>query len=98
MGQFQPWLHEQAWKTLLSPCKGAYFWQGRLLGLYGLPTENADYFMLVNESAWIRSRVLILPERALRFSFTIRAQTEMKIWCITGMCIPKVVSSEKFRC
>ena len=39
-------------------------------------------------------KVLIKPESALGLSFGVRAQTEMKIWCITGMCILKV-SSEK---
>ena len=34
------------------------------------------------------------PESALGFVFGVSAQTEMKIWCITGMCMPKVVSSE----
>ena len=38
--------------------------------------------------------LLIKPESALGFVFGVRAQTEMKIWCITGMCTLKVVSSE----
>ena len=41
--------------------------------------------------------LLIRPKTcasAVGFVFGVRAQTEMKIWCITGMCILKVVSSE----
>ena len=38
--------------------------------------------------------LLIKPEGALEFSFGVRGQTEMKIWCITGMCMLNVVSSE----
>ena len=38
---------------------------------------------------------LILPESAFGLSFGVRAQTEMKIWCIKGMCMLKIVSSEK---
>ena len=33
--------------------------------------------------------------RALGFSFGVKAQTEMKIWCVTGMCMLKIVQSEK---
>ena len=39
--------------------------------------------------------LLIKPESALGFSFD---QTEMKIWHVTGMCMLKVVSSEKNLC
>ena len=46
-----------------------------------LPTEDADYFMLVNE--WIcLCKVMSLPteaESALGFGCCVRAQTEMKI-------------------
>ena len=38
--------------------------------------------------------LLIKPESALGFIFGVRAQTEMKTWCVTGMCMLKVVSSE----
>ena len=31
----------------------------------------------------------------LGFSFEVRAQTEMKKWCIKGMCMLKVVSNEE---
>ena len=34
--------------------------------------------------------LLIKPESALGFVFGARAQTEMKIWCVTGMCMLKV--------
>ena len=33
-------------------------------------------------------------ESSLGFVFRVRAQTETKIWCVTGMCMLKVVSSE----
>ena len=72
-------------------------WQGRLhawtLSGY-LPNENADYCMLINEWAWLRSRVCLFEaESALGFSFGVRAQTEIK--CIKGMHLLNVVSSEK---
>ena len=38
--------------------------------------------------------LLFKPESALGLIFGVTAQTEMKIWCITGMCMLKVVSSE----
>ena len=40
--------------------------------------------------------LLIAPEIALEVVFRVRAQTEIKIWCVTGMCMLKlkVVSSE----
>ena len=38
--------------------------------------------------------LLFKPESALGLVFGVTAQTEMKIWCITGMCMLKVVSSE----
>ena len=38
--------------------------------------------------------LLINPESALGFVFGVRAQTEMKIWCVTGMCMLKIVSSK----
>ena len=62
LGQFLPWLHGQASKTLLSPCRG--FISGRegcLVPERGrMTTESADYCMLVNEWAWSRSRVCLL--------------------------------------
>ena len=36
--------------------------------------------------------LLVKPESALGFDFG--AQTEMKIWCVTGMHMLKVISSE----
>ena len=41
--------------------------------------------------------LLIKAESALGFSFGVRAQTEMKIWCVKGMHLLKVVSSEKIQ-
>ena len=38
---------------------------------------------------------LIVAESALGFSFGVRAQTEMKIWCGQDMYALKVVSKEK---
>ena len=39
--------------------------------------------------------LLVEAESALGFSFGVRTQTEMKIWCVKGMHLLKVVSSEK---
>ena len=47
-----------------------------------LPTESADYYILVNELAWLRSRVCLLSLKVLLDS---RARTEIKIWCFKGM-------------
>ena len=42
---------------------------------------------------------LILAESALGFGFRGRAMTEIKAWCIEGVHVLKIVSSEiKFRC
>ena len=41
--------------------------------------------------------VLIKAQSALGFSFTARAQTDMKIECVKGMHLLKVVSSLGFR-
>ena len=38
--------------------------------------------------------LLINPETATGFVFGVSAQTEMKMWCVTGMCMLIVVSSE----
>ena len=35
--------------------------------------------------------LLIIAASALGFSFGVRAQTEMKIWCVVGMHMLKVV-------
>ena len=52
-----------------------------------LPSEDVDYCMLINEWVWLRSQgLLIKSESALRFSFKVKAQTEIKIWRIKGMC------------
>ena len=42
--------------------------------------------------------LLIVAESALRFSFGVTPLAEMKIWCIKGIYMLKVVSSEKKRC
>ena len=60
-----------------------------------LPSESADFFMVVNEWAWLRLESLLIDaESALGFSFGVRPQTEMKIWCVKA-CIwfLKVVSN-----
>ena len=38
--------------------------------------------------------LLIVTESALGFSFGAIVQTDMKLWCIKGMYMLKVVSSE----
>ena len=58
-----------------------------------MTTESADYCMLVNEWAWSRSRVCKAGS-GLRFSFGVRAWTEMEIRCIKGMYRLKLVSCE----
>ena len=55
-----------------------------------MPTKNADYCMLINEWAWLRSQV-----RLLRLKVHLGAQTEMKIWYVKGMHLLKLVLSEK---
>ena len=57
-----------------------------------LITESADYCMLVNKWAWLKSRVCL---SGLGFSFGVRAWTEMEIRCVKGMYRLKLVSSEK---
>ena len=39
--------------------------------------------------------LLIKPESELEFVSGVRTQTETKVWCVTGRCMLKVVSSEK---
>ena len=39
--------------------------------------------------------LLIKAGSALGFSFGVKAQTEMKIWYVTGMYMLKIVQSEK---
>ena len=57
-----------------------------------LPTESADYCMLVKEWVWLMSSLLINPESPLGFVFGVGDQAESKIWCVTSMCMLKVVS------
>ena len=52
------------------------------------------YCMLVNEWAWSRSLSLLTKAGSgLRFSFGVKAWTEMEIWCVKGMHRLKLVSS-----
>ena len=39
--------------------------------------------------------LLIVAESALGFSFGVRDPTEIKIWCVKGMHMPRLISSEK---
>ena len=41
--------------------------------------------------------LLVETESGLRFSFGVRTQKEVEIWCVQGMCMLKVVSSKKKR-
>ena len=61
-----------------------------------LTNESADYCMLVNEWAWLKSQVCLLRLKVDlgSYSFGVRAWTEMEIWCIKGMYRLKLVSSE----
>ena len=56
-----------------------------------------DYCMLINEWAWLRSRICLLSLKVHLGSigFGVRAQTEMKVWYVKGMHLLKVISSEK---
>ena len=49
------------------------------------PTESADHCMLVNEWAWLRSRVK--PETAPGFIIEVRAQTEEKFWVVLDIVL-----------
>ena len=69
--------------------KAAWALSGRLT------TDSADYCMLVNEWAWLRSRLLAKAGSGVGFSFGVRAWTEMEIQCVKGMYRLKLVSSEK---
>ena len=84
------WLHEQAYSESPLFMAGKASWAlSRCLPSRYLPTENADYRMLVNEWAWLRSKVCSLSLKVYLhgFSFGVRAQTEM--WCTKGMCMLK---------
>ena len=39
-------------------------------------------------------KLLIIAASALGFSFRVRARTEMKIWCVVGMHMLRVVGNE----
>ena len=61
-----------------------------------MTTESADYCILINEWAWLRSQVCLLRLKVeTGFSYVVRAWTEIEIRCIKGMYRLKVVSSEK---
>ena len=62
-----------------------------------LPIESADHCMLVNEGAWLRSRVCLLIKAGsgVGLSFGVRALTQMEIRCVKGMFRLKLISSEK---
>ena len=51
--------------------------------------------MLVNiKVGMVKVTTLLIKHKlALEFSFGVRAQIEMKIWCIKGMCMLNVASS-----
>ena len=60
-----------------------------------LPTKNADYCILVNEWAWLRSQSWLIKARSgLGFSFGVRAWTEVEIRCVKGMYRLKLVYNE----
>ena len=62
MGQFLPWLHGQALKTLYSHLVGGSFLVEKATwALSGsMTTESTDYCMLVDEWVWSKSRVCLL--------------------------------------
>ena len=63
-----------------------------------LTTESAHYCMLINEWAWLRSRVCLLRlEGGLGFSFGVGAWTEMEMWCVNSMYRLKLALSEKIQ-
>ena len=88
-----------AWTGLENACRGFISGREGCLGSEHrcLMTKGADYCMLVNEWARLRSRVCLLRLEAgsgLGFSFGVRAWTEMEIQCVKGMYRTKLVSSE----
>ena len=73
---------------------GSFLAKNASLALSGcLPIESADHCMLVNEWAWLTSRVCLLRLEVdlRRFSFGVRAWTEMEIWCVKGMYRLKLI-------
>ena len=56
--------------------------EGFLALSWCLPTESADYGMLVNEWAWLHYSHKSAVLKCTWFSFGVRTQTAMKIWCI----------------
>ena len=53
-----------------------------------MATDSADYYMLINEWVWSKSRDCLSGHGC---SFRVRAWTEIEMWCIEGMCGLKVV-------
>ena len=86
---------------LLSPCRGFISDSEDCLGSDWVfdTTEIADYSMIVNKWAWLRSRVCLFNKAGsgLELSFGVRAWTEMEIRCVKGMYKLKQVSSEKIQ-
>ena len=85
MGHLSPWLDGQAYKTLL----WVNFCQGRLFGLWAEVWQLRE---LTIACSWLRSWVCLLM---LKVDLGTGLKTEIEIWCIKGMCMLKVVWSEK---
>ena len=87
MGHLSPWLHGQA--SLQNTTIRVDFCQGRLLGLWAGVWQPRE---LTIACSWLRSWVYLLM---LEVDLGSGLETEMVIWCIKGMCMLKVVWSEK---
>ena len=73
------------------------FWPGKLVWVYD--NEGTDYCMLVSEWVWLRSRVyLLILEVDLGSVLESELGQKMEIWCVKGMFMLKVISSEKKKC
>ena len=83
-------------KCYSHPSGGSFLAEKAFWALSGcLPIDSADYYMLVNEWAWLTSRVCLLRlEVEVGFSFGVKDWTEMEIRCVKGMYRLKLVSSE----
>ena len=60
-----------------------------------LTIESADYCMLVNQWAWLTSRVCLLRLEVELASVLVSAWTEMEIRYVKGMSRLKIISSKK---
>ena len=69
----------------------AGFWQERLFGGC-MATDSADYYMLVNEWMWSKSRDFLLRPEVQFWSQSLDRNGDM---LLEGMCGLKVVRSEK---